>query len=299
MALNLPRLQRLIAIADSMGMPTGPFQIWWDQFAKEIETSFDGLSSAVATLAAMNDENILTPVEKPVWIFIYSNVLAEQTDIDTKATSYGITTEKTNYDNAVSALTTYLGTLTVPVAWNNMTGNTTVVGATFRTKFTDVFSTKQLLLNKMHNSAKTLADTADGKAVAAQTTANTAEKNDKLTVSYTDPINILTASDAGSNATIAVALHDRKYGDGTSVSLTAQNKTNLAYSTTYYLYYDDATFAATAPTIVATTSSRTAQVAVGTSRHFLGNVTTPAAGGAPIGGGSGGPPWWKTGTELD
>jgi hypothetical protein len=171
---------------------------------------------------------VLTPGKKPVWIFMYSFLTGEQSALDSEATTFGITTEKTNYDTAVSALTTYLATLTTPVAWNNLTGNTTIVGTTFRTKFNDVLVDKQALLNKMHdaslalaNTAQTTANTATTNAATAQTTADNVNKNDKNTASATIPTSILTATDAGSDVTIGVLGHDRQYGDGTSVTLNA------------------------------------------------------------------------------
>jgi hypothetical protein len=108
----------------------------------------------------LNSDNVLTPGKKPVWIFMYSFLTGEQSALDSEATTFGITTEKTNYDTAVSALTTYLATLTTPVAWNNLTDNTTIVGTTFRSKFNDVLVDKQALLNKMHDASRSLANTA-------------------------------------------------------------------------------------------------------------------------------------------
>ena len=92
-------------------------------------------------------DNILSIEEKPSWITVYANILSEQTAVGAEATKWGLTTQKTAYDNAITALTTYLGTLTSPVAWNNLT-NITVLsagsngGVTFRQKFTDVATAK-------------------------------------------------------------------------------------------------------------------------------------------------------------
>jgi hypothetical protein len=107
--------------------------------------------AANTSLANIASDNILSPVEKPQVILDYNVITSEQSGIDTKATLYGITTEKTTYDNAVSALTTYLGTLTTPTAWNNTAGDTTIVGTTFRSKFSDVYAARQALLNKIND----------------------------------------------------------------------------------------------------------------------------------------------------
>ena len=123
-------------------------------------------NAANAALADIASDNLLTAGEKPVVIRDYNVITTEQTGIDAQATAYGITTTKTAYDTAVSALTTYLGTLTAPVLWSNLTGNTTIVGATFRSKFADVYTTRQALLNAIYAAAKAKAD-------AAQATADT------------------------------------------------------------------------------------------------------------------------------
>ena len=113
--------------------------------------------TANAVLADIASDSLLTPVEKPTVIKDRDAIVEEQSGIDAQATALGITTEKTTYDNAVSALTTYLATLTTPVLWSTLTGNTTIVGATFRTKFLDVYAARQTLLNKIAEVAATKA----------------------------------------------------------------------------------------------------------------------------------------------
>ena len=134
-------------------------------------------NTANAALADIASDSLLTPDEKPRIIQDKSVIDAEQNGIDLQATLYSITTEKTAYDTAVSALTTYLATLTTPVLWNNLAGNTTIVGTTFRTKFSDVYTTRQALLNKITDRAKTLVDTAQAAANAAQSAANAAQSS--------------------------------------------------------------------------------------------------------------------------
>lgn len=265
MTLVLPRFQQLAALVQQDGTPSTAFHIWWDNFATTLEGNFNDLSDTVQALVDLNDDNTLTPAKKPMWIFMYSCLTSEQSSLDSQATTYGITTEKTNYDNAISALTTYLGTLTTPVAWNNLSGNTTIVGTTFRTKFNDVTTKKTILMNKMADKAKILADTAQTQANTAttnaataqstantantnastaqstansaqsdattaisnaataqstantaNTTANTVNRNDSISTSWTSPGTILSAADAGSDCTITIAGHTRKYTDVSS-----------------------------------------------------------------------------------
>lgn len=129
------------------------------------------------------------------------------------------------------------------------------------------------------NAAQSTADTAN-------TTATTAKRNDKISASWTSPGSVLSAADAGSDATITIAAHTRNYGDGTSVSVSGATKTGKAYSTAYYVYYDDATQAGGAVSYQVTTSATTAAPNKATGRHFVGKVTTPAAAAPPTTGGT-------------
>jgi hypothetical protein len=69
-------------------------------------------------------DNLLTPPEKPTVKLDYDTVIAEQAGIDAQATALTITTEKTDYDNKLAALVAYMATLTTPVLWSNINGNT-------------------------------------------------------------------------------------------------------------------------------------------------------------------------------
>ncbi len=125
------------------------------------------------------------------------------------------------------------------------------------------------------DAAATAANTA---AATAQTAAETAAADSSLASSGVTGLT-MTATDAGADATITISGHTRIYGDGTSVSVTGGSITGLAYSTGYYLFYDQASRLGGAVTYVATTSAATA--AQTGNRHSLGAVTTPAAAGPP------------------
>ncbi len=113
-------------------------------------------TAANNALANIASDNILSPSEKPAVVLDYTNITNEQSGIDAQATSYSITTEKTTYDTAVSELTTYVGTLS---GWNTIPGSdVTIVGTTFRTKFSDVYTARQALLNKIAAVAGTKAN---------------------------------------------------------------------------------------------------------------------------------------------
>lgn len=134
-----------------------------------IPTAQAAADSALAALTDIASDNILSPVEKPQVILERDVITAEQSGIETVATTFGITTEKTAYSNAISALTTYLATLTSPVAWNVLTGNTTIVGTTFRSKFSDVYAARQTLLNKINDAGQAGSARVDGPPLRAFT----------------------------------------------------------------------------------------------------------------------------------
>lgn len=121
------------------------------------------------------------------------------------------------------------------------------------------------------------ADVALGAAADAQNAADGSGSIASLTNSGVSGVTI-TASDAGTDATITISGHTRIYGNGNTVAVTGGSLTGLAYSTYYYIYYIDPTRAGGAVTYIATTDSATA-AQVG-DKHLVGSVNTPANGGA-------------------
>ena len=137
-------------------------------------------------------------------------------------------------------------------------------------------------------AAQTAAEAANAAAVVAQDAAATAQvaaeaANDAaaavgsegtITASGTSGLT-LTATDAGTDATVNISAHTRIYGDSSSVSVSAGSITGLAYSTDYWVFYDDPTRAGGAVTYQHSTDPADA-VQTG-DRHSVGAVTTPAA----------------------
>lgn len=134
--------------------------------------------------------------------------------------------------------------------------------------------------NEAAATAQTAADEADTAA-----TALTAEQI--LVNSYITGVTV-TATDAGSDATINITAHTRNYGDGSAVSVNAGSITGLSYATFYYIYYDDADRSGGVVPYEVTTDDAVA-VQSG-ARHVVGSVTTPAAAAGDTGGGYVRPP---------
>lgn len=112
-------------------------------------------AAANSLLADIASDSKLTPDEKPTVILDYTVILAEQSGIQTQATTYActaVTAAVGTYNTSVSTLSTYLTSLNP--AYNDVTQTTTIVGSTFRSKFADVYQKRQILLNAIATQAK-------------------------------------------------------------------------------------------------------------------------------------------------
>ena len=101
----------------------------------------------------------------------------------------------------------------------------------------------------------------------------------------TQSVQPLTATDAGADASISIASHNQQFGFGT-VAYNSGTITGLAFSTLYYVYTSDPTYAGGAVTYLATTNANTPTSNDG--YYYVGKVTTPANGAGDTGGGYGG-----------
>ena len=91
--------------------------------------------------------------------------------------------------------------------------------------------------------------------------------------------NLSTEAD-GATAKILIAAHEWDYPNSdTNVMRAAGTITGVAYSTTQYVYFDDATLTNTAPTYAVTTVEADAQNSTAhPDRHYIGVVIVPASG---------------------
>ena len=113
-------------------------------------------------------------------------------------------------------------------------------------------------------------DTKDGPANFSATAS---------TLTYRPLTNPLTATDAGSSATVSIAAFTMRTSSKGDINENSGSVVALSYSTLYYIYFDDATLAGGAVTYHATTTKTTALGdATHTGRFFVGSIITPAAG---------------------
>jgi len=127
-------------------------------------------TDAMALLSDIANDNKITPVEKSNIKKEWDEIVVEKTTIDTQATNYSITTEKTNYDSSYDVLSTYITPLLSDLATTS-----DIVGTTFRSNFTDYYDKRQILLAKISEVAKSLANAAQADATQALADALTAQ----------------------------------------------------------------------------------------------------------------------------
>jgi len=176
-------------------------------------------------LADIASDSKLTPVEKSSARSEWNIIAAELTANDAQATAFGITTEKTAYDNAFQALATYLNAGTtwtsgIPswLADANLGTTTDIVGATFRATWKAYYDARTALLNAIAAKAKTLADAAQGTANAKTTvwaTLALAQASAKIGDLFLDASLLYRCTVAGASITLAnsTRLTPKRYAD--------------------------------------------------------------------------------------
>lgn len=124
-------------------------------------------TTANNAISAISSDNVLSAAEKPSQRLEWNTIAAEKAGINAQATTFGITTENTAYNNAFQALANYLNN---GVTWSsgvpswisdaNLSSNTNIVGSTYRTNWQNFYTARTALLNAIAAKAKQLADAA-------------------------------------------------------------------------------------------------------------------------------------------
>jgi hypothetical protein len=116
-------------------------------------TVLANLATALADAGAATSDGIWTPGEKSTAIIPQVNNLNSQyTLLSPQATTLGITTELTAATTAINTLNAYLATLTTPVLWSSLAGNTTVNGNTALTNMNNAYNALVALATKISNA---------------------------------------------------------------------------------------------------------------------------------------------------
>jgi len=131
------------------------------------------------------------------------------------------------------------------------------------------------LIQEAVDSAQASANSAQASANSAQASVDTQIEETSLVNSYAEGSSIVSANSAGN---ITIATHTRKYGDGSSVSVTGSTISTSAVSgDVVRIFYDDPTRAGGAVTYQFTVDPATAPVQSG-NRHVVGAALIPSSG---------------------
>jgi hypothetical protein len=120
--------------------------------------------SANLAVSDMTSDGILSPTEKLSLRAEWDALVAEKVSIDAQATTFGIITEKTAYNNALIDLGSYLSInpwssgIPYHISDARLSISTPIIGATFRTKNSTLYQTRAALLSKLAAVAGTKAD---------------------------------------------------------------------------------------------------------------------------------------------
>jgi hypothetical protein len=177
------------------------------------------------------------------------------------------------------------------IAGNRIVDSTSGAPTTaFLRQLNDMIANISSAVNSLKSTQDDLIATIEAAGIAL-TTAEAAHdlaiaqgKSASLIASYVDPTAVLSAEVDPADSTkakITIADHTRKYGDGTSVSVTGGSLSGLDQDHDYYITYMDTAFAGGTVTYVAQYSALTAGQDNPTGQHTVGDIITPATSSAP------------------
>ena len=124
----------------------------WSPAPEDTQSQIDTINSQVSD---MSNDNKLYSSEKQILKKDLDSFTQEKSALDNQANTYSITTEKTNYDTSYTTLYNYLNPLLA-----DLSSTSDVDGSKLRGYFSDYFSKRTVLQNKITDKAKDLAVSA-------------------------------------------------------------------------------------------------------------------------------------------
>lgn len=112
-------------------------------------------TTANTAISALVSDSVLSRAEKPQAVQDWLAVDNEKAGIVAQADAYSITTQKTAYTTAHTALYDYLTALSP--SWSDTSQDTPIDGAVYRAKWVTLYDARQTLLNKIAEIAGTRA----------------------------------------------------------------------------------------------------------------------------------------------
>ncbi|HDR7263672.1 tail fiber domain-containing protein [Bacillus sp. CH_203] len=139
------------------------------------EQEISSYESSIA-IKDMSNDNKLTPIEKQQLKKEWATISAEKPQYEALSTTYGVTTEKTNYVNSYNALNTFI----TPFLTNTTT-TSDINGTTFRNTFDDYYDKKAQLIKKVNELSRSIGTGADAKAQDAKNSIADMSSDSKIT----------------------------------------------------------------------------------------------------------------------
>ncbi|THD35718.1 MAG: hypothetical protein E7773_10245 [Sphingomonas sp.] len=180
----------ILAAVAELGADIDAAQAAADAAQTTANTASATANAATVRLASMANDNVLDRTDKLQVVRDVTAINAEVSGIQSSASGLGITTELTTYNNAYSALITYLSGLSP--AYTDTTTDTAIVASTFNTKFGDYYTARQALLNKIAAVSATRANWTGVTGTPnpiANVTNTTVIDNSNITITGTGQIN--------------------------------------------------------------------------------------------------------------
>ena len=131
----------------NLKIATGNVETGWSPAPEDAQS---GVDSALSSISELASDSLLTALEKRTLKKEWDGIVAEKPTLEAQATTYGITTEKTNFTNAYNTLSTFITPLL-----SNLTTTSSADGNTLRTNFKNYYDKKALLQKKITDTANT------------------------------------------------------------------------------------------------------------------------------------------------
>ncbi|HDX9663350.1 TPA: tail fiber domain-containing protein [Bacillus cereus] len=148
-----------------------------NELSRSIGTSADAKAEASkSAIADMANDSKITPIEKQQLKKEWAVILSEKPQYEALSTTYGVTTEKTNYVNAYNALNTFITPFLA-----NTTTTSDINGTTFRNTFDDYYDKKAQLIKKVNELSRSIGTSADTKAQDAKNSIADMSSDSKIT----------------------------------------------------------------------------------------------------------------------
>lgn len=212
--------------------------IVYDRLAVRMSTEEEIKSyEADLKLADIANDNKLTASEKQTTKGEWDIIVAEKPTIEAQATTYGITTEKTNFINSYNTLNTYITPLLA-----DLTTTSDITGTTFRNTFKDYYDKKAILLKKISDLSNFNLNAVSARVTTAESSITQLNSSISLKINASDAANTYsTKSELTQTANNITMKFSSNGGSNLLKNGNVKNGTNFWNERTYNLIGSDLT----------------------------------------------------------